>query len=45
MDIRVNGMKDITETNMEKKLIEIDKIMALWLPRNLTPYGKITLKV
>ena len=25
------------------KLTEIDKIMALWLPRNLTPYGKITL--
>ena len=31
------------ETNMEKRFIEIDTIMALWLPRNLTPHGKITL--
>ena len=38
-----NEMKDITEINMDKKLLEIDKLMALWLPRNLTPYGKITL--
>ena len=36
-------MKDITEMNMDKKLTEIDKLMDLWLPRNLTPYGKITL--
>ena len=36
-------MKGITETKIEKKLIEIDQIMALWLTRKLTPYGKISL--
>ena len=40
---KINEMKDITEINMDKKLIEINKLMALWLPRNLTPYCKITI--
>ena len=40
---QLNGMKDITEIHIEKKLVGIDKMMALWLSRNLTPYGKITL--
>ena len=38
---KVNGMKDITITNMEKKLIEIDKIMAFGYQETLIHMAKL----
>ena len=37
----VNNMEQITELNIENKIIEIQKLIYLWNARNLTPYGKI----
>ena len=39
----VDNMQQITEINMEQKIIEIHKLIRLWLPRFLTPIGKITI--
>ena len=37
----VNNMEQITELNIDNKIIEIQKLIYLWNARNLTPYGKI----
>ena len=39
----VNNMKTITDQNISNKLIEINKTIALWRGRNITPVGKIVL--
>ena len=37
----VDNIEQITELNIENKIIEIQKLTYLWNARNLTPYGKI----
>ena len=39
----VDKIEQITDLNIEKKIIEIQKLIYLWNSRNLTPYGKITI--
>ena len=39
----VNRMEKITEIHMEKKIVEIHKLIRIWAPRFLTPIGKITI--
>ena len=37
-----NNMGEITTTNIEKKIIDIKKLIKLWQARKLSPYGKVT---
>ena len=39
----IDKIEQITDFNIEKKTIEIQKLIYLWNSRNLTPYGKITI--
>ena len=42
IDYYVNDMGEITSTNIEKKIIDIKKLIRLWQARKLSPYGKVT---
>ena len=42
IDYDVNDMGEITSTNIEKKIIDIKKLIRLWQARKLSPYGKVT---
>ena len=37
----VNNLDEITDSNIEAKIGEIQRLITLWNARNLTPYGKI----
>ena len=39
----VHNMKTITDQNIENKILEINKTIAIWSGRNITPVGKIIL--
>ena len=41
IDYNTNDMGEITTTNIEKKIIDIKKLMKLWQARKLSPYGKV----
>ena len=38
-----NNLQDITEINIENKIVEINKLIRIWTPRLLTTIGKITI--
>ena len=38
----INDMGEIASTNIEKKIIDIKKLIRLWQARKLSPYGKVT---
>ena len=39
----INDMKNITKTNIYRKMGEVKKLICIWHARNLAPYGKITI--
>ena len=43
INYNVNNLENITDLNIESKIGEIQKLIALWNARNLTPYGKIVI--
>ena len=38
-----HNLQDITETNIDNKIVEINKLIRIWTPRLLTIIGKITI--
>ena len=38
-----NNLQDITEINIDNKIVEINKLIRIWTPRLLTTIGKITI--
>ena len=44
IEFDLDGMLNITELNL-KKISDIKKLIKIWMPRNLTVIGKITIYV
>ena len=38
----MNNLVDISDSNIYRKLGEIEQLIKIWSTQNLTPYGKVT---